>query len=80
MKALRDGFGDEIVNIGKENKNIYVVDCDIGKSCKTQPFAKEFPEQYINVGIAEQNAAGVGAGLATCGKIPFVCTYAVLEV
>lgn len=77
MKALRDGFGDEIVNIGKENKNIYVVDCDIGKSCKTQPFAKEFPEQYINVGIAEQNAAGVGAGLATCGKIPFVCTYAV---
>ena len=77
MKALRDGFGDEIVNIGKENKNIYVVDCDIGKSCKTQPFAKEFPEQYIHVGIAEQNAAGVGAGLATCGKIPFVCTYAV---
>lgn len=77
MKALRDGFGDEIVIIGKENKNIYVVDCDIGKSCKTQPFAKEFPEQYINVGIAEQNAAGVGAGLATCGKIPFVCTYAV---
>jgi transketolase len=77
MKALRDGFGDEIVEIGKENENIYVIDCDIGKSCKTQPFAKEFPEQYVNVGIAEQNAAGIGAGLATCGKIPFVCTYAV---
>lgn len=77
MKALRDGFGDEIIELGRENEKIYVIDCDIGKSCKTQPFAKEFPEQYINVGIAEQNAAGVGAGLATCGKIPFVCTYAV---
>ncbi len=77
MKALREGFGDEIVKLGRENKNVYVVDCDIGKSCKTQPFAREFPGQYVNVGIAEQNAAGVGAGLATCGKIPFVCTYAV---
>ena len=76
MKALRDGFGDEIIELGRENSKIYVIDCDIGKSCKTQPFAKELPEQYLNVGIAEQNAAGVGAGLATCGKIPFVCTYA----
>jgi len=76
MKALRDGFGDEIIELGRENSKIYVIDCDIGKSCKTQPFAKELPEQYLNVGIAEQNAADVGAGLATCGKIPFVCTYA----
>jgi len=76
MKALRDGFGDEILELGRENSKIYVIDCDIGKSCKTQPFAKELPEQYLNVGIAEQNAAGVGAGLASCGKIPFVCTYA----
>ncbi|HOM43617.1 MAG TPA: transketolase family protein [Bacillota bacterium] len=76
MKALRDGIGDEIIELGRENSKIYVIDCDIGKSCKTQPFAKELPEQYLNVGIAEQNAAGVGAGLATCGKIPFVCTYA----
>ena len=76
MKALRDGFGDEIIELGRENSKIYVIDCDIGKSCKTQPFAKELPEQYLNVGIAEQNAAGVGAGLASCGKIPFVCTYA----
>ncbi|MEA4848861.1 MAG: transketolase C-terminal domain-containing protein, partial [Clostridiaceae bacterium] len=76
MKALRDGFGDEIIELGRENSKIYVIDCDIGKSCKTQPFAKELPKQYLNVGIAEQNAAGVGAGLATCGKIPFVCTYA----
>ena len=74
--ATRDGFGDEIVALGKENKNILVVDADIGKSCKTGAFRKELPDQYLNVGIAEQNCAGVAAGLATCGKIPFVVTYA----
>ena len=73
----RDAYGEEILALGKENKDIYVVDCDIGKSCKTIPFAKELPEQHVNVGIAEQNAAGVAAGLATCGKVPFVTTYAV---
>ncbi|WP_078430566.1 transketolase family protein [Alkalihalobacterium alkalinitrilicum] len=76
-KATREGFGDEIVKQGKENKNIYVVDVDIAKSCKTTNFIKELPKQHINVGIAEQNAAGLAAGLATTGKIPFVSTYAV---
>ena len=75
-KATRDGFGDEIVELGRENSSILVVDVDIGKSCKTGAFRKALPEQYLNVGIAEQNAAGVAAGLATCGKIPFVVTYA----
>ena len=75
-KATREGFGEAIVELGKENKNIVVVDCDIGKSCKTTQFMKELPEQHINVGIAEQNGAGVAAGLATCGKIPYVVTYA----
>ena len=75
-KATRDGFGDEIVALGKENHDILVVDVDIGKSCKTGAFRKELPQQDLNVGIAEQNAAGVAAGLATCGKIPFVVTYA----
>lgn len=75
-KATRDGFGEEIVALGKENHDILVVDVDIGKSCKTGAFRKELLEQYLNVGIAEQNAAGVAAGLATCGKIPFVVTYA----
>lgn len=74
--ATRDGFGEEIVALGRENRNILVVDADIGKSCKTGAFRKELPEQYLNVGIAEQNCAGVAAGLATCGKIPFVVTYA----
>lgn len=76
-KATRDGFGEEIVALGKRNKDIFVVDIDIGKSCKTTEFRKQLPDQYLNVGIAEQNGAGVAAGLATCGKIPFVVTYAV---
>ena len=75
--ATRDGFGKEIVELGKENPDILVVDVDIGKSCKTVEFRKALPKQYVNVGIAEQNGAGVAAGLATCGKIPFVVTYAV---
>lgn len=75
--ATRNGFGEELVELGRKNKNILVVDADIGKSCKTDKFAHELEDQHINVGIAEQNAAGVAAGLATCGKIPFVVTYAV---
>ena len=74
--ATRDGFGEAIVELGRENRDILVVDIDIGKSCKTGAFRKELPEQYLNVGIAEQNGAGVAAGLATCGKIPYVVTYA----
>ncbi len=82
--ATRAGFGEEILKLGKENPDILVVDADIGKSCKTGDFRKELSSeyhddknQYVNVGIAEQNAAGVAAGLATCGKVPFVVTYAV---
>ena len=76
-KATRNGFGEEILELGRQNRNILVVDADIGKSCKTDAFAHELADQHINVGIAEQNAAGVAAGLATAGKIPFVVTYAV---
>ena len=75
--ATREGFGKEIAALGHENPNILVVDVDIGKSCKTGQFRQELPDQYINVGIAEQNGAGLAAGLATCGKIPFIVTYAV---
>ena len=82
--ATRAGFGEEILKLGKENPDILVIDADIGKSCKTGDFRKELSSeyhddknQYVNVGIAEQNAAGVATGLATCGKVPFVVTYAV---
>ncbi|MGV2910228.1 transketolase family protein [Bacillus safensis] len=76
-KATREAFGDEIVTLGKENQQIYVIDIDIGKSCKTGEFIKQLPNQHVNVGIAEQNGAGLAAGLATTSKIPFISTYAV---
>lgn len=74
--ATRDGFGEAIVEVGKHDSRVVLVDVDIGKSCKTTEFRRLLPQQYLNVGIAEQNGAGVAAGLATCGKIPFVVTYA----
>jgi transketolase len=79
MKTLptREGFGDMIAELAKDDDRIFVIDCDISKSCKTTKFAKAFPDRHINVGIAEQNAAGLAAGLATMGKIPFISTYAV---
>ena len=67
MIATRDGFGDEIVEVGKENKDIYVVDVDIGKSCKTAKFMKALPDQYVNVGIAEQNGAALSVTRSTNG-------------
>lgn len=75
--ATRDAFGHELLVMGEAYENLYVVDCDIGKSCKTVDFQNRFPTKHINVGIAEQNAAGVAAGLATMGKVPFISTYAV---
>ena len=66
--ATRDAFGEEIIAQGLANPNIYVIDADIGKSCKTTNFMKQLPEQHLNVGIAEQCAVAVAAGLATTGK------------
>ena len=79
MKAFptREAFGDIITELAKKDDRIVVIDCDISKSCKTTKFAKTFPDRHINVGIAEQNAGTLAAGLATMGKIPFISTYAV---
>ena len=71
-KALREAFGDEMLELGKENPDIYIVDADVGKSCKTLEFAKRFPKQHVNVGIAEQNACGMAAGLATTERFPLL--------
>lgn len=77
MKAIREAFGDVLLELGEEFPDLYVVDADIGKSCKTVEFQKKFPNQHVNVGIAEQNAAGVAAGLATLGKTAIISTYAI---
>ena len=76
-KATREALGAEILKLGMEHDDVFVVDCDVAKSCKTLDFAEKLPKQHINVGISEQNAMGIAAGLATAGKIPFVVTYAI---
>jgi transketolase len=76
-KATREAFGDELLVLGNDIEEMYVVDCDIGKSMKTLDFSKTYPEKHVNVGIAEQSAACVAAGLATMGKKPIISTYAV---
>lgn len=75
--ATRDAFGHAAMELAARDPRIYVVDCDISKSMKTVEFSRRFPARHINVGIAEQNGAGVCAGLATLGNIPFLSTYAV---
>lgn len=76
MMATRDAYGEALKELGKINKDIVVLDADLSGSTKTGIFAKEFPERFINVGIAEQNLIGTAAGLATTGKIPFASSFA----
>jgi transketolase len=78
--ATREAFGRALVELGRENKDIVVVDADLSKSTMTTYFAKEFPERFFSVGIAESNMVGVGAGLAMAGKIPFVASFSVFVV
>ena len=75
-KATREAYGEALRELGLENKNIVVLDADLSKSTKTNVFAKEFPDRFFNVGIAEQNLMGVAAGLAAAGKTPFAATFA----
>lgn len=76
MMATRDAYGEALIELGKENENVVVLDADLSKSTKTYGFGQEFPNRFINVGIAEQNLIGVAAGLSTAGKIPFASTFA----
>ncbi len=76
MIATRDAYGEALIELGQENKNIVVLDADLSKSTKTYGFSQQFPDRFINVGIAEQNLIGLAAGLSTAGKIPFASTFA----
>lgn len=74
--ATREAYGEALKEAGAKRQEIVVLDADLSKSTKTSVFAKSYPERFFNVGIAEQNLMGVAAGLAACGKIPFVSTFA----
>lgn len=77
MIATRDAYGQTLVELGRENKRVVVLDADLSGSTKTGVFGKEFPERFFNAGIAEANMVGMAAGLAAGGMIPFASTFAV---
>lgn len=75
-KATRESYGEALLELGRENENIVVLDADLSTATKTNIFAKEYPERFFDVGIAEADMMGTAAGLSTCGKIPYVSTFA----
>jgi transketolase len=75
-KSTKGAYGEVIIEIGKQNKNVVVLTADLMHSTNVEGFKKQFPERFFNFGMAEQNMMGAAAGLATCGKIPFVSTFA----
>jgi len=79
LKSCRDGFGEALLELGKNNKSVVVVSADLAESLRLLDFAKKYPQRFIEVGVAEQNMAGVGAGLALEGLIPFICSFAVFS-
>ena len=74
--ATREAYGKVLKDLASTNENIVVLDADLSKSTKTADFKSVAPERFFNMGIAEGNMMGVAAGLSTCGKIPFVSTFA----
>lgn len=74
--ATRDSYGNTLVELGKEHDDIIVLDADLAGATKTGVFQKAFPERHWNCGIAEANMTGIAAGLAACGKVPFISSFA----
>lgn len=76
-KATRQSYGEALLELGKENNDIVVLDADLSGATKTEIFAKEYADRFFEMGIAEANMIGTATGLATCGKIPYASTFAV---
>ena len=76
LKATRQSYGEALVELGKENKDVVVLDADLSGATKTNMFAKEFPDRFFDMGIAEQDMMSTAAGMATCKKIPYASTFA----
>ena len=77
--SLRTAYGEALVALGKENKNIVVLEADLGKSTMSNLFQVAYPEHYFEMGIAEANMASTAAGLALTGKTPFINSFAVFS-
>lgn len=77
--ATRDGFGAGVVMAGEEDANVFVLCADLTESTRVQAFKDKFPGRFVETGVAEQNMAGIAAGLALEGKVPFMASYAVFS-
>ncbi|NUO09447.1 MAG: transketolase family protein [Candidatus Brocadia sp.] len=77
MIATRQAYGDALLELGEKNKDIVVLDADLSKSTTTAKFGKKYPDRFFNMGVAEANMMNTAAGLATCGKIPFVSSFSI---
>lgn len=75
----RNGYGDGLLAVGEKNPNVVVLTGDLAESTRALGFAKKYPERFVECGVAEQNMAGIAAGLALAGKIPFISSYAVFS-
>ena len=75
-KATRDGYGQALKELGQSRSDIVVLDADLSGSTKTNVFAKEFPDRFYNVGVAEQNLVGMAAGFSLSGLTPFASSFA----
>src|SRR5271170_606870 len=78
--ATREAFGKALADLGRENKDVVALDADLSKSTYTHFFAKEFPERFIECGIAESNMMAIGAGMASVGKIPFAASFSCFAI
>lgn len=79
MVPNRDGYGKGLVHLGRTNTNVVALCCDLTDSTRVAWFKKEFPERFIEIGVAEQNMMSIAAGMSISGKIPFVSSYAVFN-
>jgi transketolase len=77
MIATREAYGEALLDLGRFSDEVVALDADLSKSTKTSLFAKEFPERFFDVGIAEQNMIGIAAGLSLAGFVPFASTFAI---
>lgn len=75
----RNGYGDGLLEAGKRDEHVVALCCDLTGSTRTDKFAQEFPGRFVQVGVAEQNLASVGSGMAAMGKVPFIASYAVFS-
>lgn len=78
-EATREGYGKALVELGKANRDVVVLDADLNDSTKSDYFRAAFPDRFFNAGIAEQDMIGMAAGLSVCGKIPYASTFAVFS-